>query len=70
MLLEALAIGSLSCAALPLGMTCVNLTLFKAPKGGAKFLSDNQTKNKNGKEPYKLVFSCAAASAASLAIKE
>ena len=48
MLLEALAIGSLSCAALPLGMTCVNLTLFKAPKGGAKFLSDNQTKNKNG----------------------
>ena len=46
MLLEALAIGSLSCAALPLGMTCVNLALFKAPKGGANFLPDNQTNNK------------------------
>ncbi|MSR33401.1 MAG: glycosyltransferase [Phycisphaerales bacterium] len=32
MLLEVLAIGSLSCAALPLGMTCVNLVLFQAPK--------------------------------------
>jgi hypothetical protein len=46
MLLETLAIGSLSCAALPLGMTCVNLALFKAPKGGANFLSNKKINNK------------------------
>ena len=46
MLLETLAIGSLSCAALPLGMTCVNLALFKAPKSGANFLSNKKINNK------------------------
>jgi len=46
MLLETLAIGSLSCAALPLGMTCVNLALFKVPKSGANFLSNKKINNK------------------------